>query len=264
MKKNPFQTFRQFLVRTRKYNTTATRSATPMSYDDDDNGTRLSGAFIIVLLLHIIAVVGVFAFARIKESRKLSTPPETSTQTAASKTAGGKTTPPKPPVAGVATAQAAAKTAVPPGDLGRNLPAAGRATHIVKVDETVIKIAFAYGVGVPDLVAANKLKDMNDIRVGQPLVIPEPKPSGKLPPIPDIKTPAVALEKNPGGASQKVAPPVPPKKTTKTYVVKKNDTAIKIARDHGCSYEELVKLNNIKDPKKIQVGQLLKLPGKNG
>ena len=39
---------------------------------------------------------------------------------------------------------------------------------------------------------------------------------------------------------------------------------MKIARDHGCSYEELLKVNNIKDPKKIQIGQALKIPVKNG
>jgi LysM repeat protein len=262
MKKNPFQTFRQFLVRTRKYNTTATRSATQMSYDDDDNGTRLSGAFIIVLLLHIIAVVGVFAFARIKESRRLSTPPEPSTQTAASKTTGSKTTPPKQPVASAASAQAASKIAVPPTDPDKTSHLVAPSTHMVKEGETLTKIAMAYAVTVPEMIAANKLKNQDDIRVGQPLAIPELKPAGKAPVIPDGKPPVVAVEKNTPGTSKKA--PTPTKKTTRTYTVKKNDTAVKIARENGCSYEELVKLNNIKDPKKIQTGQVLKLPGKNG
>jgi LysM repeat protein len=260
MKKNPFQQFRHFLVRTRKYDTTATRSATEMGYDDEDSGTRLSGAFIIVLLLHVIAVVGVFAFARIKESRRLSTPPETSTQTAASKTGAAKQ-----PATGGATASANAKLSVPPpGDTGKNLQAGAHGTHIVKEGETLTKIAFAYSIGVPELIAANKLKNQDDIRAGQPLSIPEPKQMAKATTTPDTKYPAVAPEKSSPTPSQKLAAPTPAKKLMKTYVVKKGDSAVKIARDHGCSYEELVKLNNIKDPKKIQAGQLLKLPPKNG
>ena len=46
--------------------------------------------------------------------------------------------------------------------------------------------------------------------------------------------------------------------------VRSGDTATKIAREQRCSYDELVKLNGIKDPKKIRTGQILKIPGKNG
>ena len=46
----------------------------------------------------------------------------------------------------------------------------------------------------------------------------------------------------------------------KTYVVQKGDTVAKIARENNCTYEELVKLNNIKDPKKLQPGQPVKIP----
>jgi LysM repeat protein len=263
MKKNPFQAFRRFFVRTRKYNTTAARPAPQMAYDEDDT-TRLSGAFIIVLLLHIIAVVGVFAFARIKESRKLATPPEPSTQTAATKTVAGKPAPAKQPNVGIATAQASAKPSVPAGDTLKTPQAGVYRTHIVKENETLTKIGVAYNVGVSELIAANKLKDQNDIKAGQPITIPEAKQALKAPVIAGSPTTVVAAEKGSPAMPQKTATPAPKKKSSKTYVVQKGDTAVKIARDHGCSYDELVKLNNIKDPKKIQTGQVLKLPGKNG
>ena len=53
------------------------------------------------------------------------------------------------------------------------------------------------------------------------------------------------------------------KASTSSYTVKKGDALVKIARDKGVSYDELIKLNNIKDPRKIQEGQVLKLPKKN-
>jgi LysM repeat protein len=37
---------------------------------------------------------------------------------------------------------------------------------------------------------------------------------------------------------------------------------VKIARDLGVRYDDLAKLNGIKDPKKLQEGQILKVPAK--
>ncbi len=211
--KNPMQKLRRFFVRSRTFNAAAARATTQAPADDDADSTRLSGAFIIVLVLHVIAVVGVFAFARIKESRKVSAPQASTTQTAAPKNAPPKPTAPKSP-----TAKAPAPA-----------PAAA------------------------SLVAAN------------PTVTPHPAPrpaSATATPAPGDKPAPAATPKT----AQKAAttPTTSEKKTPKTYIVRKNDTAMKIARDHGCSYEDLLKLNNIKDPKKIQSGQPLKIPVKNG
>lgn len=52
------------------------------------------------------------------------------------------------------------------------------------------------------------------------------------------------------------------KTTAKTYTVKKGDTLWAIAKKElgdGQKYKDLAKLNNISDPNKIQVGQVLKL-----
>jgi LysM repeat protein len=260
MKKNPFQAFRRLFVRTRKFNATAARSATPMAYDDEDHSTRLSGAFIIVLLLHIIAVVGVFAFARIKESRKMTTPPEPSTQAATTKPAAR----PAPPKVANIPAPAAATTSVTPAESARSLQSGVHSMHIVKEGETLTKIAFAYNVGVPDLLAANKLKNKDDIHPGQPLTIPDAKLSPKIPAVADTRTPVAVPQKATPAAPQKIATTMVAGKQVKSYVVRKGDTAVKIAREHGCSYDDLVKLNSIKDPKKIQPGQVLKVPVKNG
>jgi LysM repeat protein len=212
------QKLRRFFVRSRTFNAAAARATTQVPADDDSDSTRLSGAFIIVLVLHVIAVVGVFAFARIKESRKSSSPQANTTQTAAPKNTLPKSLAPKTP-----TVRAPAPA-----------PAAS-------------------------LVAAN------------PTVTPHPTPK----PATAATTPA-ANDKPPQSTDQKTTPtPVnkkapatadkkTPKKTPKIYIVRKSETAMKIARDHGCSYEDLLKLNNIKDPKKIQSGQALKIPVKNG
>ncbi len=250
--KNPMQKLRRFFVRSRTFNAAAARSAAHAPADDDDGGHRLSGAFIIVLVLHVIAVVGVFAFARIKENRTANTPPPKPTQ-AAPKAAPAKTAGAKP---AAAAASAATTTYSAPQHDAPKPAAPAHNVHVVKDGETLTKIAAAYSVNVPDLVSTNKLKNQDDIHKGQSLTIPSAKAAQKSPTPADTK-PAQTT-------AQKPAPAVTERKTAKTYTVKKGDSPMKIAREHGCSYEELMKLNSIKDPKKIQTGQVLKLPVKNG
>ncbi len=248
---------RRFFVRSRTYKATAAHAATQTSHDEDDGSNRLSGAFLVVLFLHIIAVVGVFAFARIKESRAHNAPPETVAPKTVAKPAAAKPATVKPAL----TAAAATITAANPPQVSSHeaprIPANGtHATHIVKEGETLMKIAIAYSVAVPDLVSTNKLKSATDIHPGQALTISTGKQAQK--------TPAITESKTAQTAAQKATPASADRKAAKTYVVRKDDSPMKIAREHGCTYEELMKLNSIKDPKKIQPGQVLKLPMKNG
>ncbi|CAM5722561.1 MULTISPECIES: peptidoglycan-binding protein [Streptomyces] len=50
--------------------------------------------------------------------------------------------------------------------------------------------------------------------------------------------------------------------STTTYTVKKGDTLSSIATAHKTTVDALVKLNGLKDPDKLSVGQKLKVPGK--
>jgi len=50
-----------------------------------------------------------------------------------------------------------------------------------------------------------------------------------------------------------------PKKSKKTYTVVKGDTLTKIAKAHGTTVAELVKLNKIENKNKISIGQVLKV-----
>ena len=54
----------------------------------------------------------------------------------------------------------------------------------------------------------------------------------------------------------------PPEGGGKYYEVQSGDSLYEIAKKHGTTVDELVKLNNIKDKKYIYPGQKLLLPGK--
>jgi len=266
----PLQKLRRFFSRNKRLNATANPDALSAAYDDDDGASRLSGAFVVVLLLHIVALVGVFAFARIKDSRAAKTnetkTPEVTTPAAgaglAANAGTSKGTAPKQP----ATTPAPAVTPTPaptvaPAVVSHDVPAAtsiaagqahnadaaktagAKGVHIVKNNENLTKIATANGVTVQELVKANGLKNENDIRVGQELKIPEP---GKTP-----AHAAVAADTKPKTTE--------PKASGDSYTVKKGDNLTKISNSTGITTEVLMKLNNIKDPKKLQEGQKLKL-----
>jgi LysM domain len=72
-------------------------------------------------------------------------------------------------------------------------------------------------------------------------------------------TPAPTVAEAPAVAPA-VVPSPSPAPEERTYVVKKGDTPVAIARQFGVSVDELLKANNITDPRSLQVGQTLKVP----
>lgn len=52
-----------------------------------------------------------------------------------------------------------------------------------------------------------------------------------------------------------------PPSTGETYIVKKGDNPVTIARRLKVSYDDLIALNHIEDPHKLQIGQKLLVPG---
>jgi LysM repeat protein len=263
--KKQLNQLRRFFARTgtRKLNAATAREAISASYDDDDSSTRLSGAFIIVLVLHVIALVGVFAFSRMKDPKPYAPTPNSKQQAAtdgsavaaredaAPAAAEPVITPPSP------VQYASLQSAKPPStafefqrtalEASRPATRAGSRTYVVKNGDNLTRIAVAYGVRTEDLISANQLKG-DEIKPGQELVIPEAKSARTV----AEQKPSTKLPEK--AATTKPAPA--------THKVRKNETLAKIARDLGVNYDDLTKLNGIKDPRKLQEGQVLKVPRK--
>jgi nucleoid-associated protein YgaU len=155
-------------------------------YASDEPNVRLSRAFVVVLLLHVVAVGGIFAFSALKDRQ------------AASST--GK--PEKPEITN--------------GKLATVQPIATRESGMPEKSGTKSE--------------AQKLIDSSRQAAG----------SG---------TRAMT-----GGASESAGD------GGKTYVVQKGDSPAGIAKKFKVSYAELLKTNNIEDPKKLQIGQKLLIP----
>ena len=215
----------------------------PDNYEDEEPHTRLSSAFVVVLILHVVAVGGIYAFNSIRSHRKVpdtaahakmavKTPAVPSTATAPTSTSTrGDLQGASAPVATTSL-----PTTPPPATAGR--------THRVVAGENLTKIAQQHHVTVADLEAANGPKNVATLRIGQLLTIPKVNGTTRADSPPKVSA----------------ASPLP--KGTKSYVVAKGDSAVAIAKKFGVSSSELLKLNNIEDPKKLQIGQTLKVPVK--
>jgi len=220
--------------RKKLYATTTARRAVPIAdhYGDEEPQTRLSSAFIVVLILHVVAVGGIYAFNSIKAHRKSQEAAASSVApalTAATTTVAplSRTTTPPPRTERPASAQ----PAVTPSTVLPAAPAlAGSRTYRVASGDNLTKVASQYAVTVAEIEEANGLKKGAPLRVGQLLSIPKASVSAAK------STPAV------------------------TYVVAKDDNPASIARKLHVNYAELLKINNIDDPKKLQPGQKLKVP----
>lgn len=97
-------------------------------------------------------------------------------------------------------------------------------THVVSKGETLGSIATGYGLTVKEIANANNLKNANNVRVGQKLIIP--------------------------GTSS--APT--------EYIVRKGDTLGKIANRYGLSVNQIAEANNLRNKKIVRIGQKLVIP----
>jgi LysM repeat protein len=168
----------------------AHRAASKYSDDDyaaDEPNVKLSRAFVVVLLLHVVAVGGIFAFSALKDRQ--------SAAVVRKGDAAGETSSPAQTNAG--------------GEQG--MPAKGGLKPVSS--------------------EAQKLVDSSRTSGGA---------TGKL------QTASTRSEGNTESA--------------RVYVVQRGDSPAGIAKKFKVSYANLLKTNNIEDPKKLQIGQKLLIP----
>lgn len=229
-------------------------------YFDDEPNMRLSRAFVVVLILHVIAVGGIFLFNQLKRGQSGSA---------------------------VASANTTVDTPVRTPDN----PSTVVRIHYLRTGETVSDVAATYGVAVSDILTASGLESAEGVKSGTELRVPPRSASSpvpldvrrlvdqprtpptdlvkaseptatvkKQPPAPDVVRSIVSA---PPKSNETKGAPAPEAAGGKTYVVVKGDNPASIARKNGVSYEKLLKANNIDDPKKLQIGQKLVIPAKN-
>lgn len=119
------------------------------------------------------------------------------------------------------------KTPLPPKPT--STPSPKQCTYVVKPGDTLYSIAQRFETTVSDIAQANGITDVNQIYIGQKLVIPDCEPEAEPPP-PD---------------------------ECFTYTVQAGDTLFSLAQRFGTTVSDIALQNNIVNPSLIFVGQQL-------
>jgi membrane-bound lytic murein transglycosylase D len=121
----------------------------------------------------------------------------------------------------------------------------------VKAGDTLAGIAAQFGLTARDLEAANNLAPGTIVAIGRELIIPEHtnvKAGAELAKLLDSRQPAGRTAAGAGGENGKF------------YTIQRGDNPATIARKFKITASELLRVNNIDDPKKLQVGQRILIP----
>ena len=124
------------------------------------------------------------------------------------------------------------------------LPLPGLADLVVQPGETLSEIAERNGVGLQQLMRANGIENPKLVQAGQRLVLPggATAPSGR--------SRGSRANGGPNGGAK-----------TGTVVVQPGETLSEIAERNGVGLQQLMRANGIENPKLVQAGQRLLLPG---
>ena len=155
-----------------------------------------------------------------------------------------------------------------PDDSGMTMTTAGETEYVVKKGDTLWGISKKYGVPVNTLKSRNQLQgDM--IRAGEVLIISTgsgavapPAPIAPIAPIAE-SAPEMAVEEAGTEAVETVAEDAATETGTPEYVehvIVSGDTIWKLAKEYNTTEAKIMYLNNIANPKRIQIGQKLKIP----
>ena len=156
-------------------------------------------------------------------------------------------------------------------------------TYMVKAGDTLTRIASSLGVAIPELEKVNGMTEKSVLQVGQILKVPtkvmsqavsdvsaqagkvvesvQQAPAAVAGAVTSVTSATTALTgATPAAGATAVAASVEDQGATTEYAVVKGDSPYKIAKKFKITPDQLMKANGITDPKKIQIGQMLKIP----
>lgn len=206
---------------------------------------------ILIAGMHIAVIGGLLLFESCKPTRRTQTPVVAPPPGAPAAAVVPTEVPPPPPipVTPIATAPAIETKPI-------MAPVAKAASnYVVAKGDTLSGIAHKNGTTVTALKQANNLSS-DTIRVGQKLAIPSPQESGQKVATAPHKT--VHKKK---AAPKKASAEAAAAAAGGQYVVEKGDSPVTIAKKLGIKTQELIDANPGLDPKKLQIGQKLNVPG---
>lgn len=261
-------------------------------YEPSEPNMKLSHAFIVVLILHLIAVAGIFGFNTMKNRQNTLSriAEETSAVSAAEAAAADATAEAAGRAAAAAAAGRSTESTAPASSasVASTAASASPRTHQVVPGDTLFRLSSQYGTTIEAIEVANNMTSESVLRVGQILQIPAPgaEPAAaqqvtastpasssttattpNTSPAPSTASTAAASTSQPSAPASSASSSAAATESSastggeaKVYEVVAGDNPYSIARRLNVSYQALIDLNNITDPTKLQIGQKLKIP----
>lgn len=219
----------------------------------DTPDVRLTRIFMVVILLHLIAVGGIFAFKMVDKASATSSvkisaalqEPVAAVQTARETAAA------VPPVQAIPSTEVSARQPVP----APLRPDPSKPQYRVQAGDTLPEIAKRLGVSPEALRAKNAIMSDHELYAGRYLDIPGANEATEAAP---ASAPVVAqpvTQPSPAPATEAGKPSV--------YEVKRGDTPWAIARKFNVPFNKLMSENGISNPQSLQIGQKLRIPASN-
>jgi LysM repeat protein len=143
----------------KKLQAATVRRTRDADYTDEPN-VKLSSAFIVVLLIHVVAVVGVIAFTALNPRPAA---PADEAEAAPQQQAAQAQAAAAPAVAAAAEPAAAPVSAPAPAQM---------ITYRVRSGDTILRIANAYNVSAEQVIDLNDIREEGGIHVGEELKLP--------------------------------------------------------------------------------------------
>ncbi|MFZ4116658.1 MAG: LysM peptidoglycan-binding domain-containing protein [Chthoniobacterales bacterium] len=199
----------------------------PSEFEDygPEPNMKLSHAFMVVLALHIVAVGGLFAFNKMKVSHASLSLKSKAEHILTKESIVSKSASQDTVTAAVGSIQETGS----------------------KVSKTIASHQQAQALMAPTVGVSENSASANHIAPG----------ATENPPPPSTSSAAAMATSTPEEATA-----ASPTVALQEYTIVKGDNPYKVAKKFHVSYDALVKLNNITDPRKIQIGQKLKIPAK--
>jgi len=221
----------------------------------DTPDVRLTRIFTVVILLHVIAVGGIFAFKMVdKASDASAVKISTAHRDFDSAVQEARETAAAVPVA-TPIVEAPARPPVP----APLRPDPAKLQHKVVPGDTLPEIARQYGITPEALRAKNSIRSDNELYHGRYLDIPgQNEPVAVAQPVaPPVAQPVAAAPVAPAAPA---GPATTSASQASSYEVKPGDTPWAISRKFNIPFNTLMKENGISDAQSLQIGQKLRIP----
>jgi LysM repeat protein len=269
VRKGALRTLFANVMRKNKNHRAATAVPTADDFEDDVPNVGIGRALLVILIIHVIAIGGIFYHSHRVEKKNEATvdnalPARVVTPARPLTTTADTRSDEEAPQLRqgdqhytVGTGETYASIAASFGIDEMELRSTNRRTELRQGDRLVIPPRAITALESPEIAQLRMAPATPAAPVEAPTTLAEGPAAGLMPTEAALEVDALAADPAPAAAEPAAAPV---QAEASAYTVKSGDTFWGIAKKHGTTVDALMKLNGITDARKLRAGMSLKIP----